>query len=106
MDIAKYFDKLDYRKLNILKKAWNTGKHTTESKTILRKVVAQTAEDMKNQRVAESELNPLKSASQPARTVTPQESGVSPQQPTLPSQTPVVNPIQESSKVFRKITGQ
>ena len=53
--IAKYLDKLDITKFNILKNAIKSGKHTQESKKILRNVVSKTAEEMKSKLDADQE---------------------------------------------------
>lgn len=71
---AKYVNRLDPRQIGILKKAFETMKHTKESKQILRKVVAQTADDIKNERIADMEnVTPPRSQLQ-GQSVMPQQS--------------------------------
>lgn len=91
--MAKYLNRLDPRQIQILQKALKSMKHTTESKQVLRKVVAQTADDVKNQRIAEAEFNPLPRQAQQS---VPGQSVMSSSQTTLPSQTPRVNPLELS----------
>ena len=53
--MAKWIDRLDPTQIKILKKAFESGRHTKESRQVLRKVVAQTAEDIQNKRIGDME---------------------------------------------------
>lgn len=73
---AKYLNRLDPRNIEILDKAFKTMRHTKESKSILRKVVAQTADDIKNKRIGEEEASraiPEQSLMQQARSAMPEQ---------------------------------
>lgn len=73
---AKYLNRLDPRNIEILDKAFKTMRHTKESKSILRKVVAQTADDIKNKRIGEEEASraiPDQSLMQQARVTMPEQ---------------------------------
>lgn len=54
---AKYLNRLSVKQLKELLGAAKNGRHTTETRSTLRKVILQTAEDLKNQVIADEELS-------------------------------------------------
>ena len=91
---AKYLNRLDPRNIEILDKAFRSMKHTKESKTLLRKVVAQTADDIKNNRIGEEEASraiPDQFPAQQGPTSTPMQQAVDSSPSTLPDTNNGVN---------------
>lgn len=101
--LAKYLNRLTESEIKSLLDITKKGaKHTKETKQLVRKVVSQTADDIRNQRIGEQEISSANAArpippqpsllAQPEAQVQPPVGTMESSPTTLPEQSSVVNP--------------
>jgi hypothetical protein len=98
MTLAKFMNRLTKGQIDSILNAVKSGVHTKETRTLLRKVVSQTAEDLKNNKIAEQENRMANitiqnsPANKSAPEVVSQQKIESPSTGTVSDQTLPVNP--------------
>jgi len=97
---AKYLSRLSPKQRAIMRGAAKTGRHTKESRSILKRVTTQTAEDIKNKKIGESEAIPS-----PNRVTPESENRLLRGQETLPNDTPPASNLSTGENRTLGLTG-